>query len=93
LVEAVVRRGGQERRATARGRDIYGVTAPLVVEAAGRILAGHASGGGAFSPGEMFDPQDFLAALSPEFLTFETNSCEDRASLAHSRDGIDVMGV
>ena len=33
IVDVVVRTGGFERRATARGQDIYAVTAPLVVEA------------------------------------------------------------
>lgn len=40
-VDVVVRAGGVERRATAHGQDIYAVTAPLVVEAVRRILAGH----------------------------------------------------
>lgn len=75
LVEAVVRRGDQARRASAQGRDIYAVTAPLVVEAASRILAGEVRGRGVFAAGEMFDPQNFLASLAPEFLTFETRSC------------------
>ncbi len=34
LVEAIVRRGQQGRRAMAHGRDIYAISAPLVVEAA-----------------------------------------------------------
>ncbi len=38
LVDAVVRSGGSERRAVARGRDIYAVTAPLAVEAGRRAL-------------------------------------------------------
>ncbi|MBT2441770.1 saccharopine dehydrogenase NADP-binding domain-containing protein [Streptomyces sp. ISL-36] len=40
LVEVVVRSDGEERRAVARGRDIYAVTAPLAVEAVIRILDG-----------------------------------------------------
>lgn len=63
LVEVVARRSGEERRAVARGRDIYAVTAPLVVEAAARILAGTARGSGALAPGAAFDARDFLAAL------------------------------
>ncbi|GLZ37071.1 VOC family protein [Actinokineospora sp. NBRC 105648] len=39
VVEVVVRRGSEQRRAVARGRDIYAITAPIVVEAAERILA------------------------------------------------------
>jgi hypothetical protein len=36
LVDVVARRAGAQRRATASGRDIYAVTAPIVVEAAAR---------------------------------------------------------
>ncbi|MFI6444807.1 saccharopine dehydrogenase family protein [Kitasatospora sp. NPDC050543] len=65
LVDVVVRRGGAERRAVARGRDIYAVTAPLVVEAASRILAGGTKTVGVAFAGEIFDAPDFLRALSP----------------------------
>jgi Uncharacterized conserved protein len=69
LVEAVVRRGDDERRASAAGRDIYAVTAPIVVEAAERILDGRVVGGrpaGALAAGELFDAADFLQSLSPD---------------------------
>nr|WP_207929033.1 saccharopine dehydrogenase NADP-binding domain-containing protein [Actinomadura sp. 6K520] len=65
VVDVVVRSGGAERRATARGRDIYAVTAPLVVEAVGRILTGRTRTVGVASAGEIFDAPDFLRALSP----------------------------
>jgi hypothetical protein len=63
LVEAVVRRGGETRRAVARGRDIYAVTAPLVAEAAGRILTAGRSATGAAAAGARFDAPDFLRTL------------------------------
>ncbi len=66
VVDVVVRAGGVERRATARGQDIYAVTAPLAVEAVRRILAGRTRTTGVASAGAMFDPADFLAALSPD---------------------------
>jgi hypothetical protein len=69
LVEVVARAGAAERRAAASGRDIYAVTAPLVVEAASRILAGEGKGAGVASLGARFDAADFLRALSPEHLT------------------------
>ena len=69
LVEVVARSGGEERRAVAGGRDIYAVTAPLVVEAAARILAGEGASAGVASVGARFDPKDFLNALSPRYLT------------------------
>lgn len=65
VVDVVVRSGGEERRAVARGRDIYAVTAPLVVEALDRILTGRTRTVGVASAGEIFDAPDFLRALSP----------------------------
>ncbi|MFJ8297602.1 saccharopine dehydrogenase family protein [Streptomyces sp. NPDC094447] len=65
LVDAVVRRGGVERRAVAHGQDIYAVTAPLVVEALVRVLAGRTRTTGVAAAGEIFDAPDFLRALAP----------------------------
>jgi hypothetical protein len=65
VVDVVIRAGGVERRATARGQDIYAVTAPLVVEAVQRILAGQTRTAGVASAGAMFDAADFLRALTP----------------------------
>ncbi|MHC3470815.1 saccharopine dehydrogenase family protein [Streptomyces sp. 7R007] len=64
LVDVVVRSGGAERRAVARGRDIYAVTGPLAAEAVDRILTGRTRTVGVASAGEMFDAPDFLRALS-----------------------------
>jgi hypothetical protein len=64
LVDVVVRSGGTERRAVARGQDIYAVTAPLAVEAVDRILTGRTRTVGVASAGEIFDAPDFLRALS-----------------------------
>lgn len=71
LMDVKVRRGNEERRAIAAGRDIYAVTAPIVVEAAERILAGDIGVTGAAAPGEIFDAEAFLRALSPEHICFE----------------------
>jgi short subunit dehydrogenase-like uncharacterized protein len=71
LVDVIARNGTSARRAIARGRDIYAVTAPLVVEAARRVLDGKVEGRGVLAPGKMFDPPNFLRALAPEHLTFE----------------------
>lgn len=67
-IEARVRRGGEERRLAASGRDIYAITAPLLVEAMERVLDGRSSGRGALAAGDVFDAVDFLAALAPEHL-------------------------
>ncbi|MFH9728916.1 saccharopine dehydrogenase family protein [Streptomyces sp. NPDC017260] len=65
LVDVLVRAGALERRAVARGQDIYAVTAPLVAEALDRVLDGRTAAVGVVSAGEMFDAADFLRALSP----------------------------
>ncbi|MEU9992465.1 saccharopine dehydrogenase NADP-binding domain-containing protein [Streptomyces sp. NPDC048045] len=65
LVDAVVRSGDTERRAVARGQDIYAVTAPLVVEALDRVLTGRTRTVGVASAGAMFDALGFLRALAP----------------------------
>ncbi|GIG68445.1 saccharopine dehydrogenase [Phytomonospora endophytica] len=65
VVDVRVRKDGAERRATASGQDIYAVTAPLVVEAVERILAGNTTAAGIASAGTMFDAADFLRALAP----------------------------
>ncbi|MEV0842619.1 saccharopine dehydrogenase NADP-binding domain-containing protein [Actinocatenispora sera] len=63
-VDVRVHAGGTQRRAVARGQDIYAVTAPLVVEAVRRVLDGETRTVGVASAGEIFDPADFLRALS-----------------------------
>jgi hypothetical protein len=65
VVDVVVRADGVERRAIARGRDIYAVTAPLAVEAVRRLLAGQTRTTGVASAGAMFDAADFLRSLAP----------------------------
>ncbi|WP_409495407.1 NAD(P)H-binding protein [Amycolatopsis sp. cmx-11-12] len=65
VVDVVVRSGGEERRIVAQGRDIYAITAPLVVEAVQRVLDGRTKARGVVSAGEIFDAADFLAALAP----------------------------
>ncbi|WP_062207591.1 saccharopine dehydrogenase NADP-binding domain-containing protein [Streptomyces sp. NBRC 109706] len=67
LVDVRVRAGGVERRAVARGEDIYAVTAPLAVEAVHRILTGRTGTVGVVSAGALFaaEAADFLRALAP----------------------------
>ncbi|MFF1508150.1 saccharopine dehydrogenase NADP-binding domain-containing protein [Streptomyces sp. NPDC058326] len=64
LVDVVVRSGGEERRAVARGQDIYAVSAPLAVEAVDRVLSGRTRTVGVASAGAAFEAADFLGALS-----------------------------
>lgn len=64
-VEVRVRRDGKSVRASARGRDIYAITAPLLGEALQRMLDGRVRGLGALAAGQAFDAGDFLASLAP----------------------------
>ena len=71
LMDVRVRSGKEERRAIAAGRDIYAVTAPIVVEAAASILAGDTRATGAAAPGQIFNAEAFLRALSSEHISYE----------------------
>ncbi|QDH69647.1 saccharopine dehydrogenase family protein [Marilutibacter alkalisoli] len=62
------------RRASARGQDIYAVSAPIVAEAAARILDPSFKRSGAFTLGEAFDARDFLHALARTHLTVAFDS-------------------
>ncbi|MGW0331068.1 saccharopine dehydrogenase family protein [Streptomyces sp. NPDC003011] len=84
LVDVVVRSGGAERRAVARGQDIYAVTAPLVVEAVDRILTGRTRTAGVASAGALFDAPDFLRALSPHLSVDLPGSADDAGAAVAS---------
>lgn len=71
LMEVVVQSGDKVRRAAATGRDIYAITAPLIVEATIRIAEGSIKKAGVVSPGEVFNATDFLNSLVPEYLSIE----------------------
>lgn len=73
LMELVVSNGAEKRRIVARGRDIYAITAPIVVEAVERVLRGDSRVAGALSPAQMFEPMRFLEALSSHDLTISAN--------------------
>jgi short subunit dehydrogenase-like uncharacterized protein len=66
VMDVFVSADGVSKRIAAFGRDIYAVTAPLVVEACMRVLSRGNGKGGSFAPAEIFDPADFLAALSSD---------------------------
>jgi len=72
VVEAVIARGAESRRAIGRGRDAYAFSAALVGEVVDRLLEGQFDDVGARAPGEILDAKDVLAALRPDHLTFET---------------------
>ena len=82
-VDVVVRHGADTRRISATGRDIYAVTAPIVVEGAVRLLDGRHRGPGAAAPGEAFDAADLLATLERDASAITVRS--DRQRFATSR--------
>jgi hypothetical protein len=69
LMEVEVRSGKKMRKAMATGRDIYAITAPLIVEATVRIVEGLSKKIGVVSAGEIFDAKNFLQSLCPEYLS------------------------
>lgn len=71
VVDVRARSGDLVRRATASGRDIYAVSAPVVVEALERINRDAAVGPGVHTAGALFDAADFLTALSPDPLSID----------------------
>ncbi len=73
LMESIAKNGTDTRRLIARGRDIYATTAPIVVEAAQRVLRGDLQRFGAFAPGQLFEAMPFLEALSAHDLTISDN--------------------
>ncbi|WP_412025224.1 saccharopine dehydrogenase family protein [Burkholderia cepacia] len=74
-MDAVVVQRGTTHRATASGRDIYAVSAPIIVEAAVRLVTGNTmTSGGVRSLGELFDARDFLAALDTVAVSFGTTT-------------------
>lgn len=69
LVDVVVRNGSDERRVTARGRDIYAVTAPIVAETVARVCRLPRENAGAYALGQLVDASDFLAHLADVEIT------------------------
>src|SRR5215469_6548633 len=88
LMDVIARRGGQERRVVARGRDIYAISAPIVVEATTRIVTGSVSvkTRGVVAAGELFDARDFLNSLSPQYLALDPSSVFRDSEGAESED-------
>ena len=60
LIDVLARNGDEEHRVTASGRDIYAVTAPIVVEAVERVCERSNECAGAFALGQLVDALSFL---------------------------------
>jgi hypothetical protein len=87
MVEVVARGDGAERRVWASGQDIYAVTAPLVGEAATRILAGEGAGTGVAPVAARFDGKDFLTSLGPRNLIVGCGDGRRGRRVTHWRHG------
>ena len=68
-MEVVALNGNKKRNIVAQGKDIYAVTAPLVVEAIKRIIAGKIKKYGVTTLGEVFEATDFLNSLNADDIT------------------------
>ena len=64
--------GGRRTGVAVAGRDIYAITAPIVVEACQRVLRAPPAAGGAYAPAELFDPDGFLAGLAPQLQVMDS---------------------
>jgi short subunit dehydrogenase-like uncharacterized protein len=71
LIQAEVRRGKETRSAIVRGQDIYAVTAPLVVEAAIRLVQDPQRRRGLVTASDLGPAREFLDALAPDHLEWE----------------------
>ena len=68
-MEVVAINGNKKRKIIAQGRDIYAVTAPLVVEAIKRIIADKIKKYGVTTIGEVFEAADFLNSFNTDDIT------------------------
>jgi hypothetical protein len=76
-IEVIVRSDQVQHRAIMRGRDIYAISAPLLGEAAQRLLGGDFSDPGAHAPAEVFDATAILTALAPSHAAFDISDLSE----------------
>lgn len=78
IMDVVAREGSRRVRATASGVDIYHISAPIVVEAAERLVRGEAKGAaGVFALGAIFDARTFLSSLEGESFSVRFNKVSE----------------
>lgn len=68
-IEVVATKDNNRRTILAQGRDIYAVTAPLIVETVNRIVSQKIKKTGVTTIGEVFDAADFLNSLNEDDIT------------------------
>jgi short subunit dehydrogenase-like uncharacterized protein len=72
-VVAAVSDGRSQHQAVAAGGDIYGITAPMIVEAATQLIAAQPTG--VLAPSQAVDPAGFLAGLTAHGVTSVDGLC------------------
>jgi short subunit dehydrogenase-like uncharacterized protein len=73
-----------ERTATVRGRHLYEITAPLMVEAATRLVRNGPPRAGTLAPAQAFEPSKLLDALAPYGVTYEIQDAPAPSSTRRS---------
>lgn len=71
LIQIEVTGGAAREQSVAAGRDIYGITAPIVAETVQRLLRHGTGGGGVVTPAEVFEAADFLDAIADRFTSLQ----------------------
>lgn len=74
VVDVAVRGGAETHRRRIAGRDIYAVSAPIVVEGAARLLDGRYRETGAVAPGQAFDAAELLATVEAELMASSSSA-------------------
>jgi len=74
MIDCEARAGGQARRATIRGVDVYGLTAASLAQGAVLCAAPTYERSGALAPAQAFDPQAFLDGLAGAGLSTEVEA-------------------
>lgn len=69
--------GARVRRGTISGRDVYGLTAALLVKGAALAVSGGLRGTGGLAPAQAFDAESFLAGLDAFEVTWSVEPLPD----------------
>src|ERR1700733_213725 len=70
VLDIIVTRGNEQRRAHAHGNDGYAITAPMVGKAVELLTSGKVRATGVKAPGDIFDAKEILEMLAVDHCTF-----------------------
>lgn len=71
MIQVEATGGAAREQSVVTGRDIYGITAPIVAETVQRLLSHGTGGGGVVTPAEVFDAADFLNTIADRFTSLQ----------------------